>query len=46
MDSTARITLSLQLRDRWSLGLGSEACAAQERNDLRVWQLSLMHGFK
>jgi hypothetical protein len=46
VDIVAGITLSLKLDAAWAVGLGFEAWPFEDRNDLRVWQLSLVRGIE
>ena len=46
VDLAAGLTLSLAVGNGWRLGLSAESWAAEERNDLRAWQISLTRSFE
>lgn len=45
VDLVAGIMLSLRIEAGWTLGVGFEAWPLEDRNDLRVWQVSVVRRF-
>jgi hypothetical protein len=45
VDATAGLTLGIRLSPSWSLGLGWDAWAAGDRNDVRTWTAALTYRF-